>query len=33
MGDLHRDRHAIQNDDLVTPDPMWRWIATDALAE
>jgi hypothetical protein len=33
MGDLHRDRHAVQHDDLVAPDPMGMWIATGALAE
>jgi hypothetical protein len=33
MGDLYDRRHAVQHDDLVTPDPMGMWIATGALAE
>jgi hypothetical protein len=33
MGDLQRRRHAVHDDDLVTPDPMGRWIATGARAE
>ena len=33
MGGLHDHRHAAQQDDLVAPDPMGRWIATGALAE
>jgi hypothetical protein len=33
MSHLHKSRHAVKHDDLVAPDPMGRWIATDALAE
>src|SRR5208283_3271620 len=33
VGDLHRRRHAVHDDDLVAPDPMGRWIATGARAE
>ena len=33
VGDLHRRRHAVHDDDLVAPDPMGRRIATGALAE
>jgi hypothetical protein len=31
--DLHNHLHAVHDDDLMAPDPMGRWIATDALAE
>jgi hypothetical protein len=33
VSDLHGDRCAADQYDVVAPDPMGRWIATDTLAE